>query len=274
MHHHSQASNTPSSPRFATSENVAATMSSLELVDFINARRAVDEAVLQHKHFLAKVPDVLGANKSAEYLADYRDGMNRSQKCYRFPKREACLMAMSYSYELQAVVFDHMTSLEDAIKSRGMASIGNSKIVGELAIMECYTRLLKPAASSQIMMLAKISQNNGLDCNFLPAYAVDAAADSTDGSSMPTKALTALLRDNGIKMSAPAFNLLLSSAGMLKRLQRPNSKHEVVEFWSVTDKGLRFGKNLTSPANPRETQPHWYVDRFVELTAMIGAGAK
>jgi hypothetical protein len=31
---------------------------------------------------------------------------------YRFPKREASLMAMSYSYELQAKVFDKMTALE------------------------------------------------------------------------------------------------------------------------------------------------------------------
>jgi hypothetical protein len=273
MHQVNEISNTVSAPRFAIGENVAATMSSLELVDFINAnaRRVTGDAVLQHKHFLAKVPVVLGVNKSAEFLADYRDGMNRSQKCYRFPKREACLMAMSYSYELQAVVFDHMTALEDAIKSRGMAGIGNSKIVGELAIMECYTRLLKPAPSSQIMMLAKISQNNGLDSNFLPAYAVDAASDSTDGSSMPTKSLTALLRDHGIKMSATAFNVLLGSAGYLKRLTRKNSKQEAVEFWSVTELGLRFGKNLTSPNNPRETQPHWYADRFADLAREVRA---
>lgn len=34
--------------------------------------------------------------------------------CYRFPKREACLMAMSYSYDLQAKVFDKMTELEQS----------------------------------------------------------------------------------------------------------------------------------------------------------------
>jgi hypothetical protein len=121
------------------------------------------------------------------------------------------------------------------------------------------------------MMLAKISANNGLDANFLPAYAVDAASDSTDGSSMPTKSLTALLRDHSIKMSAPAFNVLLGSAGYLKRLTRKNSKQEAVEFWSVTELGLRFGKNLTSPNNPRETQPHWYADRFADLAREVRA---
>ncbi|MNE73519.1 hypothetical protein D3C80_1695370 [compost metagenome] len=61
---------------------------------------------------------------------------------------------------------------------------------------------------------------------------------------------------------------------MLKVMQRKNSKQELVEFWSITDKGLRYGKNLTSPQSPRETQPHWYVDRFLELADLIGKGVR
>ena len=53
-------------------------------------------------------------------------------------------------------------------------------------------------------------------------------------------------------------------------MTRVNSKRETVEFWGVTDKGLKYGKNLTSPQCPRETQPHWYVDRFLELAALVG----
>ena len=146
----------------------------------------------------------------------------------------------------------------------------NSKIVGELAILECFDRLLKPANSSKMMMLAQIAANNGLDAKFLPGYAIDAAPDAAGGSSMPTKALTALLRDNGIKMSAPAFNLLLNSAGMLKRLTRKNSHGSEVAFWSITDMGMQYGKNLTSPSCPRETQPHWYTERFAELVKRVG----
>ncbi|MDE1480193.1 Rha family transcriptional regulator [Xenorhabdus bovienii] len=102
----------------------APTMTSLEMVDYINAeRKAKAEAEglafpckkyrkLQHKDFLKKVPKVLGEEQSAKFSADYIDDKGRTQPCYRFPKREACLMAMSYSYELQAQVFDHMTELE------------------------------------------------------------------------------------------------------------------------------------------------------------------
>lgn len=146
----------------------------------------------------------------------------------------------------------------------------NSKIIGELAILECFDRLLKPAPSSKMMMLAQIATNNGFDAKFLPGYAVDAAPDATGGSSMPTKAVTSLIKENGISSTAAAFNRALAAHGFLKTMTRVNSKRETVEFWGVTDKGLKYGKNLTSPQCPRETQPHWYVDRFLELAALVG----
>lgn len=105
-------------------DQTTATMSSLEMVDYINDdRKSKSEALglkfpcqkyrkLSHKNFMAKVPKVLGENQSAKFLADYIDDKGRTQPCYNFPKREACLMAMSYSYELQAQVFDRMTELE------------------------------------------------------------------------------------------------------------------------------------------------------------------
>lgn len=100
------------------------TMTSHELVEFINNHRKEQAegsgyafpskgfAKLQHKDFLAKVPEVLGAQTSAKFSADLPDSYGRLQPAYRFPKREATLMAMSYSYALQAAVYDHMTALE------------------------------------------------------------------------------------------------------------------------------------------------------------------
>ena len=77
------------------------TMSSLEMVKFINDSRKEGEAVLRHDSFLAKVPKVLGEGAQS-FLDSYLSPQNKKLPCYRFPKREACLMAMSYSYELQA----------------------------------------------------------------------------------------------------------------------------------------------------------------------------
>ena len=88
------------------------TMTSIELVEFINSQRNEEDSELQHKHFCEKVQKVLGEERSAELLADLPDSYGRPRKGYIFPKREACLMAMSYSYDLQAKVFDRMTELE------------------------------------------------------------------------------------------------------------------------------------------------------------------
>ncbi|HGJ5880734.1 MAG TPA: Rha family transcriptional regulator, partial [Arsenophonus nasoniae] len=104
------------------------TMSSLEMVDYINAEReskAKSESLafpcekyrqLQHRSFLTKVPKVLG-EYSAKFFAQYKDSTGRDLPCYHFPKREACLMAMSYSYELQAKIYDKMTELEKETKN-------------------------------------------------------------------------------------------------------------------------------------------------------------
>lgn len=121
-----QALNNPA-PRFLQSQNVAreVSMTSLELVEFINAHRSRQSAetgskfaLLMHKSFLGKVPEVLGEQASAKFIADLPDSYGRPRKGYSFPKRESCLMAMSYSYDLQAAVFDHMTALEERLSQK------------------------------------------------------------------------------------------------------------------------------------------------------------
>lgn len=98
------------------------TMTSPEIVDFINAHRqsvATTEkpyVELHHRSFMSKVPQVLGISNAANFLASQNYGNNNTRQIYVFPKREACLMAMSYSYELQAQIFDRMTAMEDALK--------------------------------------------------------------------------------------------------------------------------------------------------------------
>lgn len=105
------------------------TMSSLEIVDFINEYRAKSETnpvQLRHDHFMAKVPKVLGLEGLPKFRDTYMNQQNgQTYPCYRFPKREACLMAMSYSYELQAQVFDRMTAMEEALKAKNSFDITN-----------------------------------------------------------------------------------------------------------------------------------------------------
>jgi len=107
----------------------AITMTSLELVEFINSERGEGESELRHDHFMAKVPKVLGEKDAPNFRDIYLDAYQREKPCYRFPKREACLMAMSYSYELQAKVFDRMTTLEAQATKFDPASLSRLDIL-------------------------------------------------------------------------------------------------------------------------------------------------
>ena len=100
------------------------TMVSLELVDYINDSRKFDEKPVQLRHadFMAKVPKVLGIETSEKFRSSYLAGNGEQRPCYRLPKREACLMAMSYSYELQAQIFDRMTAMENHIAAQNLPS--------------------------------------------------------------------------------------------------------------------------------------------------------
>lgn len=258
--------NTPSrvATRFADSENVSrTTMSSREIANVTGKRHANVKRDIAAMLKELKL-DVL----SFEHI--YLDGQNREQVEYMLDREHTDCLLTGYSAPMRMKVIRRWRELEQQRGAREQVLLNGTKVVGEIAIMECFTRLLKPAASCQMAMLTKIAQNNGLDPKFLPGYAVDDDPDATGGSSMPTKAVTSLIKENAISSTAAAFNRALAAHGFLKTLTRVNSKRETVEFWGVTDKGLKYGKNLTSPQCPRETQPHWYVDRFLELAALVG----
>ena len=225
-----------------------------------------------HKHVLADIRSMLKELEIdwADCSAQYQDSTGRSLPCFELNRELTDTLLTGYSAKMRLAVIRRWRELEQQQGAREQVQLTGTKVIGEIAIMECFTRLLKPAPSCQMAMLTKIAQNNGLDPKFLPGYAVDAAPDAAGGSSMPTKAITALIKDHSIASTARAFNLALKAHGFLTLLQRKNSKQETVDFWSVTEKGLAYGKNLTSPQCPRETQPHWYVDRFLELAAKVG----
>lgn len=126
------------------------TMTSLELVDYINSQRETgDSAVLRHRDFMAKVPIVLGEGGSDKYRGVQVHPQNgQTFSVYRFPKREACLMAMSYSYDLQAKVYDHMTTLERQLTTPALPDFTNP-VAAARAWADQYEKLGQAAIAQQ-----------------------------------------------------------------------------------------------------------------------------
>ena len=110
------------------------TMTSLEMVDFINATREPGESLLRHDNFMQKVPKVLSKNYwRFEGIATWiANGGVRQRPIYNFPEREACLMAMSYSIKLQTIVYDAMVAAEAKFAAAEASQLANPAKAGTL----------------------------------------------------------------------------------------------------------------------------------------------
>lgn len=75
-------------------------MSSVDL-----ALLCVGDAKNSHSDFMKKAKKVIGEGVG-KFSDTYLSSQGKSLACLMLPEREACLMAMSYSYELQARVYD------------------------------------------------------------------------------------------------------------------------------------------------------------------------
>ena len=78
-----------------------------------------------------------------------------------------------------------------------------------------------------------------------------------------------LLKENGLSISAQAFNQKMIEKGYIVELTRPSSKGVVKKFKSITGEGLNFGENQVNPNNPKSTQPLYYEDKFFKLLTLL-----
>lgn len=146
------------------------------------------------------------------------------------------------------------------------------RIQAGILLLESASRMLNLSNSSKLGAYQKLQNFAGIP-NLMPTYAIDAPSDSVDGSSRPTMSLSAILKEHSIPVSPQEAYRRLEEIGIVEhRLRRSTSrvaKGGVKQFWAVTTKGLAYGKNITNPGNPRETQPHFYDSRTSELMKLM-----
>ncbi|EMO7789763.1 KilA-N domain-containing protein [Citrobacter freundii] len=178
----------------------------------------------------------------------------------------AYAMWISPSFHLKVIrTFDQVTRTPD--KLSGMAA---DKMQAGVILLGFMRKELNLSNSSVLGACQKLQEAVGLP-NLAPQYAIDAPTGALDGSSRPTLSLSALLKQYGIRMTANQAYHQLAKLGIVEHRER-NSRtgiNGIKKFWSLTAKGCMFGKNITSPVNPRETQPHFFESRFPELLKLI-----
>ncbi len=213
--------------------NVPVTMTSLELVDYINELRV--DADLTHANFLAKVAKVLGS-ASHSFECDLPDGYGRLRRAYRFPKREACLMAMSYSYDIQAKVFDRMTALE----RQALTPINLDDPASLRAALLGYTEKVMALETTVKEQAPKVEFADAL----LHADGTTLVRDVAKALGVGVRALEKALREKGVILANNAPAATYVAKGYFKEATHPFETKtrgtQISHTARVTGKGIEF----------------------------------
>jgi len=223
-----------------------------------------------HKNVMADIRtmcDQLGID-SAEFSAQYRDGSGRILACFELDRYHTEVLITGYDVKRRAAVIKRWYDLESG---KALPVTQQPSIPATTALCELAINVLRPSDSGKVVMLRKAGMALGADTGFLPDYTEDSAPGHV--GAMDTASATQLLRDYGVRMSAAKFNQILREIGILERRTRRTSGGDTKAFWCITDSGQDYGKNIVSPQSPRETQPHYYRDRFADLLALAGMEA-
>jgi len=136
--------------------------------------------------------------------------------------------------------------------------------------LESSFKLLRVNEASKILMTKTLYTEHGLSTSYLPKYS----------DEQHTYSLSHLLKKFEVGISAKKLNLILLSEGYLEIKTRKSTgsfidektkekKPKLRTFKSLTEKGLEFGKNVISPHNQLETQPHYFESKFKELIKVL-----
>ncbi|OSM04153.1 hypothetical protein [Magnetofaba australis] len=142
-----------------------------------------------------------------------------------------------------------------------MPFTGDPALIADLTIARFTMDALRISDAGRVLMFSRVAKLHGRPTEFLPEY-----TDET-----VTRSLSDLLKEQGSQLTARHANLVLVELGILEVRTRDSANGKIKRFKALTEEGLAFGKNLISPHNERETQPHYYAARFPELLDRINA---
>ncbi|MGP9796204.1 Rha family transcriptional regulator [Halomonas sp. 86] len=242
------------------SGNNQATMSSREISELSGKRH---DAVLRD---IRRMFDKLEEDAHT-FVGTYIDSLGREQSEYLLPRRECEILVTGYDVKRRAAVIDRWFDLESGNKAPVRTVAANDP----LDQAEKLCGMLNLTGSSKLVAVGRFVRSSMPHLvPLLPDYAIDApAVAGSAASSLATESATALLSKCDAGMCAARFNRLCEAAGILEKKSRKKKTGGMKSFWCVTEKGLDYGKNVTSEHSPLETQPHWYCDHFDALLALV-----
>lgn len=131
----------------------------------------------------------------------------------------------------------------------------------QIDLLTVTSKLLNLNDSSKLLLATKIYKDYNIPTTYLPTY--------TDSRGI-LKSATELLKENNILISTIKFNKIMIDKGYLIEVERTSGKDKskIKKFKNLVK--TEFGENQISPKNPKETQPMYYENKFLELLEKLG----
>lgn len=234
----------------------------------LDSREAADMTNVRHSDLLEKIDGYIrhltsGNFRSLDFFipSTYLDAKGEARPCYKITKK-GCEMVANKMTGRKGVLFTaayviRFEQMENRIRQINPALKESFEM--QLIGVEYTSKILRVDDTSKIRMLEAAHKQHHVPTNHLPAY-VDEEV---------TKSLSALLKENGFATSSTKVNKRMIELGLLEVKERQSSTGKMKKFNSITDSGLKFGKNLINPKSPKETQPHYYPSKFLNLMELL-----
>lgn len=193
-------------------------------------------------------------------LVNYQDQKGETRPCYSLTKRESLYIATKFNDEARAKLILRWEELE--IKHREQAEQvkpQQSFLQDKLTVANWVMDSLRYSDAARLQLVSQIAEPYGVP---VPDY-----VHAPNGAS---HAVSELLKEHGVVLSAIKFNKMALAAGLLEEKTRKGTHGKVHKYYSVTEKGLVYALNDIYKDVPGQTIPKWYDNKFEEVLEIIG----
>lgn len=195
-------------------------------------------------------------------LVDYQDQKGEYRPCYSLTKKESLYIATKFDDVMRAKLINRWEELENKHREQVQAEQmkpQQSFLQDKLTVANWVMDSLRYSDAARLQLVSQIAEPYGVP---VPDYVHD-----PNGAS---HAVSELLKERDVELSAIKFNKLALAAGLLEEKTRKGAHGKVHKYYSVTEKGLEYALNDIYKDVPGQTIPKWYDNKFVEVLEIIG----
>ncbi len=199
-------------------------------------------------------------------LVNYQDQKGETRPCYSLTKHESLYIATKFNDEARAKLILRWEELEIKHREQAQAKMQaeqvkpqQSFLQDKLTVANWVMDSLRYSDAARLQLVSQIAKPYGVP---VPDY-----VHAPNGAS---HAVSELLKERGVELSAIKFNKLALAAGLLEEKTRKGTNGKVHKYYSVTEKGLVYALNDIYKDVPGQTIPKWYDNKFGEVLEIIG----